>query len=199
MRIGFDVDGVLACFYAGYERLVIEKSGVDLFGPHKWPLAWPPVWNWPEHYGYDKALMDYRTGPVWEHIRTAPSFWRDLPTMPEFDSVYGYIQAAGDQHQIYFITDRPGETAKAQTEDWLMAHGIRCPSVIISRKGKGIICDALDLQVYFDDKGENIADVDGKAPQTRGILLERPYNQHVTVKHRAANIIDELPMIEAAA
>ena len=37
MRIGIDVDGVLANFYAAYEALAIQTQGEDLFGEHKWP------------------------------------------------------------------------------------------------------------------------------------------------------------------
>lgn len=191
MRIGFDIDGVLACFYAAYEDLCIKHAGKDLFGPHRWPNEVPCVWDWPEYWGYPKSLMDFKSGPVWTEIRTSESFWLTLKPMPEMSDVRLFLSDGA--HEVYFVTDRSGPSVKRQTELWLMRHGVVCPTVIISRKGKGVVCDALSLDWYIDDKGENIVDVEAKSPHTHGVLLERPYNQHVAVRHRSVRLIDALP------
>lgn len=192
MRIGFDIDGVIACFYEGYERLMVEITGVDRFGCHRWPHETPAVWDWPQLYGYAPDVI----ADAWKRIKASETFWLTLPTMPDLAALQGFNL---NDHQVYFVTDRPGATAKRQTELWLMRYGVACPTVIISRKGKGIVCEALDLELYIDDKGENIVDVDARAPNTHGVLLERPYNQHVTVKHRAETLADVLPVREVAA
>jgi len=163
MRIGIDVDGVLACFYAGYEDLIVGIDGRDLFGAHRWPRETPPVWDWPQHYGYSGDVI----AEAWKRIKASDTFWLTLPPMPEIGTFQRWM-GANTEHQVYFVTDRPGATAKRQTELWLMRYGVACPTVIISRKGKGIVCEALDLELYVDDKGENIVDVDARSPQTDG-------------------------------
>lgn len=169
MRIGFDVDGVLACFFKGYEELCIKIDGVDRF-PTRYPDALPPCWNWPEHYGYSNETV----GKVWAFIKNNPMFWGGLDPLPGLDLLVDLDYVSND---LYFITDRPGAGAQAVTANWLASELGYIPSTIISRKGKGVAVDALDLDFYIDDKVENILDVQTKAPKVRGYLAPQyPYN-----------------------
>lgn len=166
--IGIDVDGVLANFFPPYEKLWIKYAGgVNLFPPD----TLPPTWNWPEFYGYDPSLAS----KVWADIKTDPDFWFNEDAMPGADDFIAAI--SNSSHEVYFITDRPGIEPQNQTSEWLIQHGYLDPSVIISRKGKGVVCDALSIDYYIDDKAENIKDVVKKSPSTKVFCLDYPYNR----------------------
>lgn len=203
MRIGIDVDGVLANFVEAYERLVIEESGVDLFGENKWPVV-PCTWNWPEHYGYSKDLMDFVNGPVWRRIKTSPNFWRLLRPLIGAEEL-----TISSEHDVYFITDRAGVQVKRQTEAWLREHFWGNSTVLIS-KFKGEAAKALSLDLYVDDRWDNIRSVELISPATKAVLLDRPYNawpeirltsakagnpQFADVQHRADSLADVLSTI----
>jgi hypothetical protein len=167
MRIGFDVDGVLANFFAGYEALTVAVAG----GENKFPPdTFPPVWDWPQHYGYSDEIMD----KVWSIIRNNPLFWAKLDTLPGLEFLVEFDNYSND---LYFITDRPGNGAKFITQIWLAENLGYIPSTIISKKGKGIVAQALALDFYIDDKVENILDCQEKSPETRAYLAPQyPYN-----------------------
>jgi len=166
MRIGIDIDGVIANFFAGYESLIISIAGKDLFGDNKYPNEFPKVWNWPETFGYGPEVVSQ----AWAHIKGNPGFWATLGTLPDINTWLLWLKTAGSKHDIYFITDRPGAGAKYWTERWFNRYGYDNATILISRNGKGAIVAALDLELYIDDKVENILDVQTKAPNCRAYL-----------------------------
>jgi uncharacterized HAD superfamily protein len=169
LRIGIDVDGILADFFSAYEELMVEIDGVDRF-PARYPAVLPPVWNWPQHYGYSEQVV----GEAWRRIKDDPTFWIRLGLLPGAKEFLAQLDQT--DHELYFITDRPGTEPQLQTFAWLEMNGLHAPSVIISRKGKGVVCDALSIDYYIDDKRENILDVVDKSPTTQVYLLSYPYN-----------------------
>ena len=62
MRLGIDVDGVLANFSKGYAELIIELTGKNLFQPGD--IEDPPVWDWDILRGYTKEEVS----ATWKHI-----------------------------------------------------------------------------------------------------------------------------------
>jgi hypothetical protein len=172
MRIGVDVDGIIANFFSAYEDLVADIEGVDRF-PARYPEALPPVWFWPEHYGYSKDTI----GEAWRRIKADGSFWRTLGSLPKTAE---FLEAVTARDQVYFVTDRPGIAPQDQTAQWLIQHGAKRPAVIISgaHANKGQVCRGLALTHYVDDKGENILDVLRESPETQVYLLAYPYNEH---------------------
>jgi hypothetical protein len=177
LRIGIDVDGVLANFFKAYEELTIETTGKDLFLDKKWPAQLPQTWNWPETFGYTKEDMNR----VWGEIKKSRNFWWNLEPI---DDVFSFIQTLGEKTlptgEHYFITDRPGVEPQDQTAWWLSKQGPNPnPAVIISgpHARKGQICAGLAITHYLDDKGENILDVLEKSPGTVAVLLAYPYNR----------------------
>lgn len=169
MRIGIDIDGVLANFWEAYERLFIEVGG-DLFGDRKWPAQEPQVWDWPYEFGYTKT----QTKLVWKKIEENPYFWMELNPLAEFEPFREWI-TDNDKDEIYFITDRPGQYTKLQTECWFGAREIPYATVLVSSQ-KGLCAQALNLELYIDDKTENIMAVQIDSPTTKAYLLNRPYN-----------------------
>lgn len=170
MILGFDVDGVLADFNSSFIQRVIDITGKDLFPPRPFAI---PTWNYPEHYGYAKA----DTTAVWNDVKADPGFWSGLNAYADVVPVIRWLSklAEYDQADVYFITNRMGVAAKAQTEMWLSARGVDSPTVLLS-VDKGGMAKALALDFYVDDKNENCVDVVVTSPKTKTYMIAQPWN-----------------------
>ena len=192
MKIGFDLDGVLANFTDSFAAILTRHSGVTF--PQEGP-DWPQVWHW-EYEELVKAGLSQDTirdivQAAWEEVNDPRTqFWATLA--PLSDVRLGFVQKCiEDGHEVYFITSRPGLTAKEQTEKWGQVHFEQPINVIVSSE-KGKWCKTLGLDVYVDDRGENIIDVEHTSPLTRAYLLNRPYNSHFPVTRRLNTLTDLL-------
>lgn len=167
-RLGFDLDGVIVNFARAYEDLIVEQAGVDLFPEHR---PDPPVWNWPEFYGYTHE----QTKDAWKVIDTHPFFWSRLKPLP----AVRHLRALEEDHDLYFITHRQrGVRVKQQTEGWLHTYGVKHPTVLLADgDGKGPIARGLKLHFYIDDKLENAVEVAEHHPGCQVYLLDYPHNQ----------------------
>ena len=205
MRIGFDVDGVLARFTTAYQQLVVDVAGVDLFEPGD--ATDPPCWNWPEYRGYDKNTID----KVWGHIKGSHDFWMSLSELPDCCTLRTLILDLQRWHDIYFVTSRVGRDVKWQTEQWLRLHlQMDLPTVLMSSE-KGLVAKALKLDVYVDDNADNVNDVirrttptqnfvpamycienptfvEAPHPDTRTYLIDKSYNREPGVPEEPVSV-----------
>lgn len=165
-RIAFDLDGCLADFASAYESIIIEEAGGEDLFP-KGTL--PPVWDWPQHYGYSDAVVE----AAWHKIRSSNTFWQYLAPLA---GMQWARSVNPHNHDIYYITDRSGVLPKQQTEQWLGIQGARRPTVLIAAD-KAPIVGALKLDCVIDDKLEHAVNINMHCPETRVYLLNRPYNQ----------------------
>ena len=180
LRIGFDIDGVLANFVRSYQKLFIRLTGEDRFLPGD--IEDPPCWDWPTLRGYTEE----QTALVWGAIKTDPAFWLNLEPTSDVGLLRLLIRQLERKHDVYYVTSRVGERAKRQSELWLFSQ-LRYPlsvgpevwpTVLISSE-KGECCHALKLDVYVDDNFDNVVDCLKKSVHTRTYLLEKRYNQNV--------------------
>ena len=174
MRIGFDVDGVLACFDPAYTRVLAHTSGRTLIPPG----FVPDCWDFDVKAGYTPA--EIRT--AFDVIHGDPSFWSKLSTHGGIATVAHYWHELMENHEIYFITNRRGVRVKAQTEAWLCGYlypnaGEQVTVLISANKGQ--CAQALSLDAYIDDKPENVLDVAILSPYTKPFLLTQPWNTAV--------------------
>lgn len=175
MRIGFDIDGVFAQFIPVYAALTIQFDGRDLFQPYD--KINPPCWHFPQYRGYSDETMKQ----VWKYITESPTVWSNLEPYPDnTQALMEHIHAIEYYHDVYFITDRPGVTAKRQSELWvrkyLNYYHPYNPTVLLC-KPKGFACRALNLDVYIDDNLDNVLNVQAEHTATRVYLLNKNYNQ----------------------
>lgn len=190
MRIGFDIDGVLAAFIPAYERMFVLETGRNTFPPIGPDSV--PEWNWPTRYGYTSE----ETRAVWARINSNSAFWKTLEPTPDFDAFFDWQVWQTPDVEMYFVTSRPGTCPKDQTEQWFLRHLGTVPTVLISDE-KGMVCRALKLDYYVDDKLENIEDVAVKSPQTFAYLLDRAYNREREVPRRIQRLTDFLQIVDA--
>ncbi len=172
MRIGIDVDGVLADFNTAFILRVIKETGKDLFPRRPFDI---PTWNYPESYGYTNDEVH----AVWTAIKADPQFWLNLPPYADtLQSLSVLSQKSHEGNDLYFVTSRPGINAKSQTEKWLRENGFKDrPTVLISSE-KGLCAEALNLDAYIDDRDLNVRDVsDARGQNTKTFLLDRPWNR----------------------
>jgi uncharacterized HAD superfamily protein len=171
MRIGIDVDGVLAAFNEAFIELIKHELNIEL--P---PVSgtYPDVWSYHRRDGVS-AKQDQQ---LWNVIKTTP-FWSTLHAMAGAPDAVRRLNALANMgNDVYFITSRPGALAKYYTEFWLRGHGMMNPTVLIAID-KGPIAEALNLNVFIDDKIENIKEVLMCAPWVKCYIVDAPYNQDV--------------------
>lgn len=178
LKIGVDIDGVLADFNTAYINLLLKLTNEDKFPARPFDI---PCWFYPEHFGYSKDQIS----SVWDEIIINDTFWETLKPYADtaecIDLLHGR-SIRGDY--VYYITSRPGTYAKQQTENWLKVNnslrlsGWReyVPTVIITNE-KGAAAKLLDLDYYIDDKIENCEDVASSSSQTYIYMLDQPWNR----------------------
>lgn len=171
LRIGFDMDGVLADFAGAY--LEIESR---LFGP-----AVPSRPSDPEKEAEEAESAEATQGrplrrrqdTVWQAIRATSDFWSTI--QPTDAGAVKRIHEMMLRHrwEVFFITQRPatdGQTVQRQTQKWLVAQGFDLPSVLVIHGSRGAAAGALRLDYHVDDSPTNCIDVKSESP-ARPILI----------------------------
>jgi uncharacterized HAD superfamily protein len=196
VRIGFDIDGVLADFNTSFIALVKEVTGKDLFGPGYWPTTW----DYPQSVGYTNEECSL----AWNRIKTGGAFWRNLAPLSDtrvlrqwyFEADPVPLQREIGYHEFYFITSRMGKNVKLQTEEWLDEQMEVAGNTVLISSEKGALCKALKLDFYVDDRAENIKDVETTSPSTQAYLINQPWNQHMSTKIRINELSEFLKAID---
>jgi hypothetical protein len=192
LRIGFDLDGVLA----DMESELVRQSEI-LFGEpmtrrlqeRAVEAADPEAPRKPRSASAEDGDAAQRSEPavarldmtsrqrrrLWKHVESIENFWEGLAELEA--GVIPRLSALAIERrwEIIFLTKRPetvGATAQVQTQRWLAAKGFPLPSVFVVQGSRGRIAASLDLDIVVDDRPENCLDVvvDSKA---RAILVCR--------------------------
>jgi hypothetical protein len=188
LRIGFDLDGVLADMEGELVRQAeilfgepITRRLAERAAPHE-VEAGPPSPDAASDDAPDdvRSLLKIKLTPrqkrkLWRHVESIQDFWGTLVEC-EPGVIERLAQLATDRRwEIIFLTKRPetvGVTAQVQTQRWLESRGFKLPSVYVVQGSRGRIAAALALDIVVDDRPENCLDVvvDSKA---RAILIWR--------------------------
>lgn len=169
MKLGFDLDGVLADFNTAFIELIRQQTGIVLPRPS---ATYPDVWN----YHVAGGVTPEQEIALWNTIGHS-QFWGTLHAYPETLEVLDKLtKLRFEGHDIYFVTSRPGEKAKFLTERWLSLHGMNNPTVLVT-SDKGPVVQGLGLEAFIDDKPENLTEIDKASPSTRLYLYDAPYNR----------------------
>jgi hypothetical protein len=171
LRIGFDLDGVLADFESAF-----RECDRRIFGPDARDTVGAPEVEEERQAAAAKTVTDVtaethassaqalrrREDAVWKAIENTENFWTMLK--PLDDDAVRRIHSLMIRHrwEVFFITQRPetaGDTVQRQTQRWLVDQGFDLPSVLVIRGSRGAAAQALRLDYHVDDNPQNCHDV----------------------------------------
>jgi hypothetical protein len=188
LRIGFDMDGVLADFASAY-RAVEDR----LFGPtaeHTRPgdraegaraeEAKSEGAEGAKSEGADDAKAvavqnRRRRDAIWRAIASTPDFWTSLEPMQEGAVRRIHELALRHKWEVFFITQRPatdGDTVQRQTQRWLVAEGFDLPSVLAIAGSRGAAAGGLRLDYHVDDSAQNCIDIKSESTAKPLLIVE---------------------------
>jgi hypothetical protein len=162
LRVGFDIDGVLADFRSAFRQTaetILKRRVADADSPEQAPAPLSPG--------------DVRR--VWEHIAKTQNWWMEVPAYEpaQIARLYGLMRATG--WEVVFMTKRPasaGDSVQFQTQWWIERFGFYLPAVVTVPGSRGDIANGLRLDLVIDDQIINCAEVIG-AGSTKAVLMLR--------------------------
>jgi hypothetical protein len=169
MRIGFDLDGVLADLHTPFvqtaiklfpnlDARVVSAADVGASPPdetHEPPAEAPATPS-------DVVLDREQTNAVWRVLTGTTDFWLGLEEIEPGAIARLAKLAEARRWEVIFLTSRPasaGRTVQRQSQEWLQRHGFPLPSLFVVHSSRGRIAEALELDVVVDDRPENCLDV----------------------------------------
>src|SRR5262245_14990971 len=135
IRVGFDVDGVLANFNKTFRETAGQIEGSTGQDPSN-PAA--------------RGLTAQAMKRVWEHISRTPQWWLQLEAYEPEQIERIYRTSRERRWEVYFMTTRPssaGETTQFQTQWWLKSHRFPMPAVLRVPGSCGGAANALNLEI----------------------------------------------------
>jgi hypothetical protein len=181
VRIGFDMDGVLADFATAFREVETR-----LFGTASSVAA-----DAPEVEAANEEAQEVRAaagGPtpresrrrrdaVWNAIHNTPDFWTTLKPLDPQAVRRIHEMMLRFRWEVFFITQRPateGQTVQRQTQQWLTQQGFDLPSVLVISGSRGAAAGALRLNFHVDDSPQNCLDVASESRARPLLIVPEP-------------------------
>lgn len=184
LRLGFDMDGVLADLNAALLREAVRLfPGAEVRQGGAADVSVSPGASDPDAPEGDPAevtppalnLTTRQERQLWDAVRAIPNFWETLPET-EAGIVSRLANTARERRwEVMFLTSRPrtaGDPVQVQSQRWLERHGFKLPALFVVSTARGRIANALELDVVLDDRPENCLDV-ALESRARAILVWR--------------------------
>jgi 5'(3')-deoxyribonucleotidase len=163
MRLGIDLDGVVADFNAGWMQVHAEEFGTELV---------PDMvdsWNCLHRLG---GFADMGAFWAWASPNERRrSIFRHLQPYP--DAVASLTRLAKQGHRVVIVTTKP-TWARTDTFRWLADHDVPTSEVHLSDRKYEVDCD-----VYLDDAPHVLDELVEHRPTATICRFVRPWNEPV--------------------
>jgi 5'(3')-deoxyribonucleotidase len=161
VRLGIDLDGVVADFNTGWIRRYNQEFGTD--------IAFDAVVAW---NGIPSLTHFRHMGEFWKWARDhgGHSLFRHLDTYP---GAVETLSSLARRHQVVILTTKP-DWAVHDTFAWIADHRIPTREVHILEDKWEVPCD-----VYLDDAPHNLAALVAHRPEATVCRFVRPWNEPV--------------------
>lgn len=158
MKLGIDIDGVLADFSGHWQRTYEAWFGVTL------PPEALEMWDGHIEHTHFQSEADF-----WNWVDAVPRFWE---TMPLIDGAAGaFYQLVTLGHSVVLITNRH-EKARGATEAWArrVLPSVWTPVIHHVKGDKSVV----DAQLYIDDRRERIEQL--RKNRRKVVRFRQPWN-----------------------
>ena len=174
MRIGCDIDGVLADFRTEFFKMAAQVLGRTRS----------------DSLDDLDAVSEADSRRIWRAITQTPNWWLGLAPYEPVEIARLYRLSREHKWEIFFMTTRvptAGESVQFQTQWWLEQQGFYLPSVFTVLGSRGELANSLRLDLLVDDQILNCAEVIG-ASKSKALLLLRTPKSDLQKQARSAGI-----------
>jgi hypothetical protein len=157
LRLGVDVDGVVADFRTAFRSLAERELG-RAAADAETELSRPDVER------------------LWKRVAETTNWWLDVPPYEPDQIGRLYEHARRSRWEVVFLTSRPasaGDSVQLQTQVWLERLGFYLPAVITTPAGaRGELARSLRLDLALDDRMVNCLEIIS-ASNAKAVLIAR--------------------------
>jgi hypothetical protein len=160
LRLGFDIDGVLADFRSAFRETAAACLGRSVGGGDG-----------------TSPITSREAEKVWSHIGQTSNWWMRVQPYEPAQIARLYALARASRWEVFFLTKRPasgGDPVQFQTQWWLEQQGYYLPSVLTVPGSRGELANSLRLDLVVDDQLVNCAEVISAGPTKAMLMLRDP-------------------------
>lgn len=159
LRLGIDVDGVVADFRSAFRALAERELGIA-----------------PRDAESDLTKADIEQ--LWRAVAGKPNWWLDVPAYEPDQIRRLYSRVRQSRWEVFFMTSRPpsaGDSVQLQTQVWLERYGFFLPSVLTAPTGaRGELARSLRLDLALDDRIVNCLEIISASNAKAVMVLRNP-------------------------